>query len=48
MKEIPTIAVTANAMMDDVKRGEAAGFDEYMVKPIRAPELLNSIEHITH
>jgi len=47
MKDIPTIAVTANAMKDDVKRGEAAGFDEYMVKPLRAPELLRSIDHIT-
>jgi len=47
MKDIPTIAVTANAMMNDVKRGQEAGFDNYMVKPIRAPELLSSIDQVT-
>lgn len=45
-KEIPAIAVTANAMLDDVRRGENAGFDEYMVKPVRASELLKTIERI--
>jgi signal transduction histidine kinase/ActR/RegA family two-component response regulator len=47
MKKIPTIAVTANAMTDDVKRGEIAGFNNYMIKPVRAPELLNSIDKAT-
>ena len=44
--DIPAIAVTANAMLDDVKRGEDAGFDQYMVKPVRASELLETIEQI--
>ena len=45
-RDIPAIAVTANAMLDDVKRGEDAGFDQYMVKPVRASELLDTIEQI--
>ena len=43
-KKIPAIAMTAKAMMDDVERGERAGFDDYIVKPARAAELLKSIE----
>ncbi|MCK5396446.1 MAG: response regulator, partial [Gammaproteobacteria bacterium] len=45
-KKIPVIALTAKAMIDDVERGEKAGFDDYMVKPVRADELLKSIEQI--
>ena len=43
-KKIPVIAMTARAMMADVERGERAGFDDYIVKPARAAELLKSIE----
>jgi PAS domain S-box-containing protein len=43
-KKIPVIAMTARAMMDDIERGERAGFDDYIVKPARAAELLRSIE----
>ena len=46
-KKIPAIAVTAKAMMDDVERGETAGFDDYIVKPVMAAELLKSIELTT-
>ena len=43
-KKIPAIAMTAKAMMDDVERGERAGFDDYIVKPAKAAEILKSIE----
>ena len=43
-KNIPVIAMTANAMMVDVKRGKKAGFDDYIVKPAKPAELLKSIE----
>ena len=46
-KKIPAIAMTAKAMMDDVERGERSGFDDYIVKPARAAELLKSIELVT-
>ena len=35
-KKIQAIAVTAKAMMDDVERGETAGFDDYITKPVMA------------
>ena len=43
-KKIPAIAMTAMAMMEDVERGERAGFDDYIVKPARAADILKSIE----
>lgn len=43
-KKIPAIAMTAKAMMDDVERGEKAGFDDYIVKPARAAEIMKSID----
>ena len=45
-KKIPAIAITANAMMNDVERGEKAGFNDYMIKPVKASELLKSMEVI--
>lgn len=46
-KKIPVIAMTARAMVDDVERGKSAGFDDYIIKPARAAELLKSIELVT-
>ena len=45
-KDIPAIAITANAMMDDVERGEKAGFNDYLIKPVKASELLKSMQVI--
>ncbi|WP_006787611.1 ATP-binding protein [Thiorhodospira sibirica] len=39
--EIPIIAVSANAMEADIRRGKEAGFDEYLTKPINVAELLS-------
>lgn len=36
---IPVVALTASAMKDDRERALAAGFDEYVTKPIRAATL---------
>jgi signal transduction histidine kinase/ActR/RegA family two-component response regulator len=41
---IPVIAVTANAMTDNVQKGREAGFFEYITKPIDIPVLLKTIE----
>ena len=46
-KKIPAIAMTAKAMMDDIERGATAGFDDYIVKPAKAAEILKSIELVT-
>lgn len=42
---IPVIALTANAMQRDIERGQAAGFNRYLTKPIdidRFTEAINS------
>ncbi len=43
-REIPIIAISANAMPDDIEKGLAAGFDDYITKPIDVNLLLKAIE----
>jgi len=33
-RAIPVVAVSANAMPEDIARGRAAGFDDYLTKPV--------------
>ncbi|MDH5612365.1 MAG: response regulator [Gammaproteobacteria bacterium] len=40
----PVIAISANAMPKDVKKGLAAGFDYYITKPIDLGELLQVVD----
>jgi CheY-like chemotaxis protein len=44
-REIPVIAVTANAMKPDIERGRQAGFADYVTKPIQIGAFLSSIEY---
>ena len=41
---IPVIALSANAMPNDVKHGLQAGFFRYLTKPIKVSELLETLE----
>jgi CheY-like chemotaxis protein/anti-sigma regulatory factor (Ser/Thr protein kinase) len=43
LKSIPVIAVTANAMLRDIERGKAAGFADYLTKPIDVIKFLSVI-----
>jgi signal transduction histidine kinase/ActR/RegA family two-component response regulator len=43
-KHIPIIALSANAMPSDVKRGLEAGFLQYLTKPIDVKEFLRTID----
>ncbi len=43
-RETPIIAISANAMPDDIEKGLAAGFDDYITKPIDMKLLLKAIE----
>ena len=44
-KAIPLIALSANAMEMDVKRGLEAGFNEYLTKPISIKHLISMLKH---
>lgn len=42
-KNIPVIAISANAMESDIKKASLAGFDDYLTKPIDLPNLVRTI-----
>ena len=44
LKHVPTVAITANAMSNDIARGIAAGFSDYMTKPIDVSNFLEIID----
>lgn len=44
LKSTPVIAITANAMEGDIKRGKAAGFQDYVTKPIEIVKLMHAID----
>ena len=44
--DIPVIAVSANAMERDVKKGLNAGFTDYLTKPLDIPKLLALLDAI--
>ena len=45
-KDIPGIALTADAMNGDIKRALDIGFRDYITKPIDVPGLLKAIDDI--
>ena len=44
LEDIPVIAVTANAMDRDIEHGMAAGFVDYLTKPLNIEQFLKTIE----
>jgi len=45
-KDIPVIAVSANAMPKDIARGREAGFYDYITKPIQVATFLTAISNV--
>ena len=45
-RDIPVLAVSANAMPSDLKRGHSAGFDDYITKPIDVKKFLAAIDSV--
>lgn len=44
--DIPVVAISANAMERDVKKGLAAGFTDYLTKPLDIPRLLALLDRL--
>ena len=45
-RAVPVMAVSANAMPSDVERGIAAGFADYLTKPLDMSRLIASVEAV--
>lgn len=48
MPELPIVAQTAFAMSDDREKALEAGCDDYLAKPIKSKDLLNTVEKFIH
>ncbi len=46
LRHIPVVAVTAYAMTGDRARGEAAGFKEYITKPVGLKQLIGIVSKL--
>ena len=44
-KDIPVIALSASASADDIRKGLEAGFNQYVTKPVKLPELVSIINN---
>jgi len=45
-RDIPVVAISANAMPKDLARGKAAGFMEYLTKPLEVDRLLRLVDDV--
>lgn len=45
-KKIPVVAISANAMVKDVEKGKAAGFVNYITKPINVSYFLQVVDDV--
>lgn len=43
-RDLPVIAISANAMPRDIEKGIAAGFDDYLTKPIQVGKFMKMVE----
>ena len=44
LRQVPVIAVSANAMPDDLAEARRAGFTDYLTKPVDMPRLLALVD----
>lgn len=46
IRHIPVFAISADAMSDSLEKGEKAGFDKYLTKPIDLPEFMTLLDDV--
>jgi CheY-like chemotaxis protein/two-component sensor histidine kinase len=46
LRDIPVVAVSANAMENNIEKAQAAGFDAYLVKPVDLDSMLATIQRL--
>jgi CheY-like chemotaxis protein len=42
--DIPVLAISANAMLGDIEKGHAAGFFDYLTKPINVRKFMETLD----
>jgi len=47
-KEIPVIAISANAMPRDVRKGDEAGFRNYLTKPLDVTQFFEAVDKVLY
>ncbi|PWC18150.1 PAS domain-containing hybrid sensor histidine kinase/response regulator [Brenneria corticis] len=48
LRDVPVLAVSANVMPQDIARGMAAGFADYLTKPLDIGRFLTSVDALLH
>jgi len=46
VKDMPVFAISADAMSDTVNKGQEAGFDRYLTKPIDLPHFMSILDEV--
>ncbi len=46
MRDLPCVAVSANALTQEIEQAIAAGFNDYWTKPLQAARFLRGIDHL--
>lgn len=47
-RETPVLAISANAMQDQVEKGQSCGFVDYLTKPIEVPHLIHLVSNLLY
>jgi CheY-like chemotaxis protein len=47
-RDIPVVAISANAMPKDLARGKAAGFADYITKPVDVDRLMQAVDAVVN